>query len=196
MELSSITLYYLLIAGFSVEGKIYEWDEHDSIFWSKELSRRSPLGIAGEVFSALPPIFKLLVVLLIVNAFLIAAIGSTQLKVFRNTAIIKSIEVGVYEDANCSYPVEGIDWGIIEPGENKTEIVYMRNEGNWEFHLSVYAVNWAPPETESYMNVTSDYQGQPIPVGSTVRVELVLSLSEDVRDITSFNFDLVIEVEG
>jgi hypothetical protein len=160
------------------------------------LSRRSPLGIAGEVFSALPPIFKLLVVVLIVNAFLIAAIGSTQLKVFRNTAIIKSIEVGVYQDANCSNPLQGIDWGIIEPGENKTEIAYIRNEGNWEFHLSVYAANWTPPEAESYMKVSSDYQGQPIPVGSIVRVGLVLSLAEDVKDITSFDFDLVIEVEG
>jgi len=166
------------------------------MFWSKELSRRSPLGIAGEVFSALPPIAKLLVVLLVINAFLVAATGSTQLMVFRNTAIIKSIEVGVYQDAGCSYPVEGIDWGIIEPGQDLTKIVYMRNEGNWEFHLSVYAANWTPPETESYMSLTSDYQGQPIPVGSTIRVELILSLSEDVRDIASFDFDLVIEVEG
>jgi hypothetical protein len=118
------------------------------------------------------------------------------LKVFRNTAIIKSIEVGVYQDANCTDPVEGIDWGIIEPGESKTEIAYLRNEGNWEFHLSVYAANWTPPETESYMSLTSNYQGQSIAVGSTVRVELVLSLSEDVKDITSFDFDLVIEVEG
>jgi hypothetical protein len=166
------------------------------MFWSKELSRKSPLGIAGEVFSALPPILKLLVVLVLVNALLIAAIGGTQFKVFRNTAIIKSIEVGVYEDQDCSHPLQGIDWGVIELGQNKTQIAYMRNEGNWEFHLSVFAANWTPPEAERYMNLTSDYQGQPIPVGSTVRVELVLSLSEDVVNITSFSFDLVIEAEG
>lgn len=159
------------------------------------MSRRSSLEIAGEAFSALPPIFKLLVVLVIVNSIFVALIGSTQFKVFRNTAIIKSIEVGVYWDANCSDPVEGIDWGVIGPAESNTAVVYMRNEGNWEFHLLMYAVNWSPPEAESYMSLTSDYQGQSIPVGGSVRVELILSLSEDVKDITSFNFDLVIEAQ-
>ena len=159
------------------------------------MSRRSSLRIAGEAFSALPPIFKLLVVLVVVGSLFAVVIGGTQFKVLRNTAIIKSTEVGVYWDADCSDPVEEIDWGVIGPAENKTTVVYMRNEGNWEFHLSVYAANWSSPEAESYMSLTSDYQDQPIPVGGLARVELILSLSEDVRDIASFNFDLVIEAQ-
>ncbi len=162
------------------------------VFGRKLLGRFSP-SVAKDVFSALPPIFKLLIVLAIVNGFLIANTASTQFVVFRNTAIVKSIDIGVYWDVDCTSPVEAIDWGIIEPGENKTVDVYVRNEGNSELVLSIWAANWSSPEVEHYINFTSDYQGQPIGVDGAIRVALILSLSWDVRDITAFSFDVVIE---
>ncbi|MCW3986009.1 MAG: hypothetical protein NWE91_06345 [Candidatus Bathyarchaeota archaeon] len=154
------------------------------------------MSAARDVFAAWPPIFKLLIVLAIVNGFLIANTASTQLVVFRNTAIVKSINIGVYRDVDCTSPVEAIDWGIIEPGENMTIDVYVRNEGNSELVLSIWAANWSSPEVEHYMNFTSDYQDQPIGVGDALPVALILSLSWDVRDITAFSFDVIIETRG
>ena len=89
-----------------------------------------------------------------------------------------------------------LGWGLEEQAMTEIMCGYGRNEGNWEFHLSVYAANWTPPEAGNYMNLTSDYHGQLLPVDSTVQVELILSLAEDVEDLTSFSFDLIIEVEG
>lgn len=155
----------------------------------------SPHG-AKELFAALPPIFKLLIVFAIINVLLIAGIASTQLVVFRNTAIVKSIHVGVYWDANCSIPVQGIDWGVIEPGENKTIMVYVRNEGNWAFSLSIWAANWSSPEAEQYMNFTSDYQGQPVAVNEVIPVALILSVAPEIQNIKSFSFDVVIVISG
>ena len=149
-----------------------------------------------EILSALPPIFKLFIMFLIVNAFLIASTVSPQLVVFRNTAIVKSINVGVYWDVNCSSPVEGIDWGIIEPSENKTVLVYLRNEGNSEFAFLIWAANWSSPEAESCINLNSDYPGQLVVVGDIVSVALILSVAPEILDITSFSFDVVIEVSG
>lgn len=164
--------------------------------FGRKLLRRFSWHAAKEMFSALPPIFKLLVVLAMVNGFLIASITSTQFVVFRNTAIVKSINIGVYWDVDCLSPVEGVDWGIIEPGENKTVVVYVRNEGNSELFLSIWAANWSSPEVELYMSFTSDYQGQPVGVGDAIPVALILSMSRDVEDITAFSFDVVIETRG
>jgi len=157
---------------------------------------RFSLSVAKDVFSALPPIFKLLIMLAIVNAILIANTASTQFVVFRNTAIVKSINIGVYWDVDCASSVEGIDWGIIEPGENKTVDVYVRNEGNSELVLSIWAANWSSPQVEYYMNFTSEYQDQSISVDGVMPVALILSLSRDVRDITAFSFDVIIETQG
>jgi hypothetical protein len=135
----------------------------------------------------------------ILNTFLIAGIASQQLMVFRNTAIVKSINVSAYWDFECTKPVVGIDWGIIEPGENKTVVVYMRNEGNWELTLSIWAANWSSPEAERYMNFTSDYEGQPIGVDedeNTMSVALILFVLPEIRDVTSFSFDVIVEAVG
>lgn len=145
---------------------------------------------------ALPPIFKLVVAFAVVNVLLIAVISSSQFRVFRNTAIVKSINIGVYWDVNCTDPVGGIDWGVIEPDENKTVEVYVRNEGNWEATLSIWAANWSSLEVEGFMSFTSDYQGQPLGVNQVLPVAFVLSVSAETKDVDSFAFDIVIEATG
>jgi len=160
------------------------------------LGSRASARTTKEIFLALPPLFKLLVIFVILNTFLVVSISSIQLRVFRNTAIIKSINVGIYWDPNCTNPVEDIDWGVIEPGESKMVMAYMKNEGNWEMSLSIKATGWEPDAAEQYMSFNSDYEGQRIGIGDVMHVALILSLSRDVRDLSVFSFHVVIEASG
>ena len=149
-----------------------------------------------DVFDSLPRIFKLLVVFAIVNAVLIAGITGTRIVTFQNTVFVKTIDVGVYCDANCTSLIQGIDWGILEPGENRTNDIYLRNEGNTEISLSIWAANWSSSEAEEFMSFDAIHQSEPVQIGETILVRLILHLLPDIRDIDSFNFDIVIETTG
>ena len=156
---------------------------------------------ARGTFSNLPPLFRLLVIVTLLNAFMILGIAGHRSLVFRNTAIIKSINVGVYWDADCTKPIEeleGIDWGIVEPGRNATAAVYIRNEGNYECCLNVTAADWYPVEVEDYLTLRADYDGEPIGVGETLLVELVLNAKLNIAfsGITSFDFLIIIDASG
>ncbi len=158
--------------------------------------RGPALHSAKTPSTALPRIFKLLIVFAVVNTFLVAGIESQQFVVFRNTAIVKSVDIGVYWDSACERPVNIINWGVIEAGQKKTMVVYVRNEGTWDLDLSIWAANWSPAEAETFMNFSSSYQGQPIEVGDTVSISLVLSASSEIRDVASFGFDMIFETSG
>ena len=157
---------------------------------------RFSLRAAKETFLTLPRIFKLLIVFALVNTFLIAGITGTRLVIFQNTAIVKSINVGVYSDADCSSIVNAIDWGKIEPGEDKIVDVFIRNEGNSDVILQIRAVDWSPPEVSQYATLKCTHQGQIIEVGGTVKVSLILSLNSTVTEIANFSFDIMIEASG
>ena len=171
-----------------------------------------------EVFSALPPLAKLLLIFVVVNALLIVGTTSVRIVNFGNIATIKAINVGVYWDANCTLPVTespgispggevplgsseppGIDWGLIEPGERKSVDVYVRNEGNSEVVLDITAVDWTPENAVNYIGLTSDYQGQLLGVtseDSTLKVSLILVVSPYIQNVTVFSFQIVIEAIG
>ena|GEM_PF-3401828 len=171
-----------------------------------------------EVFSALPPLAKLLLIFIVVNALLIVGIASIRTVSFNNIATIKAINVGVYWDANCTLPVNetptpsfdgetplpisepsGIDWGSIEPGERKSVDVYVRNDGNSECVLEITAVDWTPENAVDYIGLTSDYQDQPLGVtseDSALKVSLILVVSPYIQDVTVFSFQIVIEAVG
>jgi len=47
-----------------------------------------------------------------------------------NRAAIKAVGVGVYQDLELTVSLTGIDWGILEPGEEKNHTAYIKNESN------------------------------------------------------------------
>jgi len=158
--------------------------------------RKVSINEVRQVFESLPQLFKLIIVFALVNAFLVAGIPSVQQVAFQSTGLIKSISVGVYWDVNCTIQVGGIDWGIMEPGENITREVYLINEGNAEVVLSIWAANWSSPEVEEFMDFSSDYQDDQVVIADKIPLKLILHVSPEIRDIETFGFDIVIETRG
>lgn len=109
---------------------------------------------------------------------------------------IKGIGVGLYSEYACTNKVTSINWGVLEPGSNKTITIYVRNEGNAAATLSQATQNWNPTAASSYLTLRWNYAGQTISVNQILQVKLTLTLSSTVTGITNFGFDTVITSTG
>jgi len=108
--------------------------------------------------------------------------------ILRVSAVITSVPLGVYWDANCSTPVYSIDWGNVTVGETKTITMYVRNEGNETFVLSVEAENWQAGNTSNVATFSSEEPK--IGPGQTVQVNPSLTVFSNASAISSFSFDI------
>jgi hypothetical protein len=109
---------------------------------------------------------------------------------------VKGIGVGIYWENACTSRVSSINWGVLEPGSNRTIIVYVRNEGNAATTLSETTQNWNPAAASSHLTLRWNYTGQTMNVNQVLQVKLTLTLSSTVSGITSFSFDIVITSTG
>ncbi len=109
---------------------------------------------------------------------------------------VKAIGVMVYSDISAVNRLTSIDWGIVEPGDNKNVICYIRNEGNFPVTLSLLTENWSPSSASQYITLSWNYDGHSIDLGEIVEVTINLAVSDSVSGITDFSFDLVIVGSG
>ena len=117
-------------------------------------------------------------------------------KTISNVGSVKGIGVGIYWDAACTNRTSSINWGLLDPGSNKTATVYVRNEGNTAATLSKAVQNWNPSTASSYMSLKWNYAGQTLSVNQVLQMRLTLVVSSSITGITSFAFDIVIVATG
>jgi len=109
---------------------------------------------------------------------------------------VKGIGVGIYWDYACTNRTSSINWGLLDPGSNKTATVYVRNEGNAVATLSKATQNWNPSTASSYMTLNWNYAGQTLGVSQVLQIKLALIVSSTISGITSFSFDITITATG
>ena len=109
-----------------------------------------------------------------------------------NAGSVVTIGVGIYWDQECTTGVSGIDWGTLEPGSNKTVVVYIRNEGSSSANLTMYTSNWNPSNALDDVVLSWDREGYPVKLGEVVQATFTLSVSADISGITTFSFDITI----
>jgi|YelNatPaOPRAMG01_1025707.scaffolds.fasta_scaffold04707_12 hypothetical protein len=114
-------------------------------------------------------------------------------KTIHNTGNIKTIGIGVYKEKSCDNPVSTIEWNDLAPGENRTVIVYIRNEGTVVVVLNARADNWNPIYAPNYIRFAWNRENYTLPAGAVVEATLSLKVSDDVSGIQSFSFDIIIK---
>jgi len=133
----------------------------------------------------------LLVVTLATAATAVFALLTTS-KTIHNSGNIKTIGIGVYKERSCDNPVSTIEWNDLVPGENRTVTVYLRNEGTVVVVLNARAGNWNPAPASNYIRFAWNRENYTLPAGAVVEATLSLKVSDDVSDIQSFSFDIII----
>ncbi|MFB0523975.1 MAG: hypothetical protein ACETVZ_00415 [Phycisphaerae bacterium] len=113
-----------------------------------------------------------------------------------NRAAIKAIGVGVYQDPELTVPLTEINWGILEPGEEKNQSAYIKNESNVPVTLVLTTENWSPQNASSFIALTWDYDGQLLGVDGFVEVTFTLAVDPTISGIDTFSFDIVIVGTG
>ena len=146
--------------------------------------------------------FLVAVSLAFIFGALLIGVFETTLSLVQNSSTvssvgtIKGVGVGIYSEYACTNKVTSINWGVLDPGSNKTITIYVRNEGNAAATLSQTTQNWNPTAASSYLTLRWNYAGQTINVNQVLQVKLTLTLSSTVTGITNFGFDTVITSTG
>jgi hypothetical protein len=113
-----------------------------------------------------------------------------------NVGSLKTIDIEAYWDASLTNRVNGIDWGTLEPGDQKSFSIYFHNEGNSAVTLSESTSNWGPSAAATYLTLSWDYSGQTIEADKNLQVTLTLSVSASITGITNFSFDIIVVGTG
>jgi hypothetical protein len=125
------------------------------------------------------------------------AISATQSSSsISSVGTVKAVGVGVYWDAGFTNRTAAINWGVLDPGTQKSFTLYIQNEGNSAITLSQSASNWTPSTASNYLTVSWNYNNQALNSGSSVQVTLTLAISVGITGISNFGFDITIMGSG
>jgi hypothetical protein len=137
-----------------------------------------------------------IILLLAGSTCLVSHAVSEYLRIIACTGTVKAVNVGVYWNQNCTESVASIDWGMLEPGESKNVTIYLKNEGNTPINLSLSASNWNPAEAENHIILTWNYTGESLQPDQALPTTFILTVDQNITNITAFNFDIIIIGEG
>jgi hypothetical protein len=113
-----------------------------------------------------------------------------------NVAIVKTVGISIYVDQALTQPLTQIDWGMLEPGQNKNFTGYVKNTANVPVSLSLATENWNPASAEPEMTVTWDYTNAPVNQNAVVKVVFNLKVASTISGVTSFSFTIVVTGTG
>ena len=111
-------------------------------------------------------------------------------------ASVKAVGVGVFWDLACTNECTQIDWGLIEPGENKTVTLFIMGTGNAPVTLSMFTESWVPVNASDYLFVTWSLEGASLDPGQILPGDMNLHCEASVTGITNFTFIIVIVGSG
>jgi hypothetical protein len=134
----------------------------------------------------------------ILSGFMLAQVlSATQISsTLSNQGTVKTVGVGVYWDPGLANRTTVLEWGLLDPGSQKSFTVYIRNEGNSAVTLSQTTSNWNPTATSNYVTLNWNYNGQQVNSGGSVQVTFTLATSSNVNGIGTFSFDVTIVGSG
>ena len=108
----------------------------------------------------------------------------------RNVGIIRVIGVEVYRDEALTEILEIIEWGFIDPRENKTFPTWIKNTGNDAQKLTMWTENWNPRNGSDWISLTWNYESSWIPSRDSIPVLFTLSVDANITGITNFSFEI------
>jgi len=143
---------------------------------------------------------KLLVIIALAAAFLLGSASTLAIQQYTqriaNKAAVKVVGVGIYKDLNFTVSVTEIDWGILEPGENRNVSAYILNESNVPLNLSMTTLDWQPVNASDYMTLSWNQEATVLQVGGYVDATFTLTLSDATPAFRNFSFVIIVIGSG
>lgn len=108
----------------------------------------------------------------------------------RNVGIVRVIGVELYRDEALTEILDIIDWGMLDPGENKSVTAWVKNTGNDDQKLIMWTEAWDPVSSSDWIILTWDYAMVWVPVDASIPVVFTLSVDANITGITNFSFEI------
>jgi hypothetical protein len=105
---------------------------------------------------------------------------------------IRGVNVNIYQDSGCSQLLSSLDWGTIDNGSQTVKTVYVKNEGTSNMTLTISNNTWVPVDATSYLALSWNREGYVLANGTSVDVDLTLTVSPTFTNGTDFSFDIII----
>ena len=142
-----------------------------------------------------PVVLLVAVSLALVSSLAVSGLLTTQ-KIMSSTGSVRSINVEVYWNMECTQIVNSINWGTPEPGDLVSKTVYIKNTGTVQMTLSMHCSGWNPQGVENYLTLSWDREGAQVNAGEVIPAILTLSVSGSITGITNFSFNIVLAGTG
>jgi len=117
---------------------------------------------------------------------------STTLSSTGAIQIQTSAGIGVYSDVQGSTPLTSVSWGTLQPGGSQNVICYIKNEGSAATTLSLETSNWSSTAAENYLDLSWNYNGNPIDPDAVVQITLTLTVAANIEGVSTFSLDITI----
>jgi hypothetical protein len=108
----------------------------------------------------------------------------------RNVGRIRAIGVQVFADESLTSVLDEIDWGTLNPGENRSVNVWIKNTGNDAQKLIFWTESWDPVTAQNSIALNWNYGDEWIPAGASIPVTFTLCVDPTISDVDSFSFDI------
>jgi hypothetical protein len=135
------------------------------------------------------------VVIVLVGSISVSGLLNVQ-RTISSTGSIKSINVEVYWDSECTQVINEVDWGQVMPGEDIIKTVYVKNSGNSPMTLSLSYSAWSPVEAGNYLSLAWNREGSVVNAGSVRSAVLTLSVDYSIFGISDYSFNILIQGSG
>ena len=107
-----------------------------------------------------------------------------------NYGTVRVIGVEVYADANLTQILNWIEWGVLDPGQNKSYSAWVQNIGNDAQKLVTWTESWNPVNASDWISLSWDYGGSWVPVNGSIPVVFTLHIDPNIEGVTTFSFDI------
>ena len=111
------------------------------------------------------------------------------------SGIVASVSLDVFADPAGDTPLTQVEWGVLQPGDTVTQMLYISNTGNQATIVQLDTANWNPSAASQYLTLSWDYDQEAIQPDAMLLVTLSLALTPDVHDIQDFSFDIVLTMQ-
>ena len=145
---------------------------------------------------ALIAVVIVVIAIAVVASFLVVGGIITATRRIHGQGAIKAVGVEVYEDPALTVPLTEVNWGIVEPGQEKNHTAYFKNESNVPITLFLSTDNWSPANASNFIALAWDYNGQPLGVDEFVKVTFTLTVDPAISGILDFSFDILVVGSG
>lgn len=106
---------------------------------------------------------------------------------------VAAVNVGVYENSECTQNCTSINWGTIIPGSQINKTVYVKNIGNVPMTITMTTESWLPTNASSLVTLTWNRQDTTLNFNQSIGATLTLAAAASAEaNLTDFSFNIII----